>query len=212
MIALLGALAVSDARKRLLVRVLQLTLAGLLVYGLATFQFGMAMNGGVALGMTLLPALLRREFDYSMDVRLVLWITVAVFLHSVGSLGPYRWFSWYDNVTHTVSATLIAGFGYAFFRTLERHYDGLDVPSEFRAVFILVFVLAAAVVWEIMEFASGGIASLTGAEAPLVVYGIDDIVTDMIFNTVGAVLVAIWGTGYFDGVIGFLGRRIRAGE
>lgn len=205
-------LGLSDAQERLLVRGLQLVLVGLLGYGLATLQFGMAANGAVALAVTLLPALLRRTYGYSMDAGLVLLITVAVFLHSVGSLGPYAWFPWYDSVTHTISATIVAGVGYATLRAFQRHSEAIDVPAEFQAVFVLVFVLATGVFWEIIEFASGGFADLTGARAPLVVMGIDDIVTDMIFNTVGAVVVTVWGTGYFDGVAAFLGQRLRSGR
>lgn len=201
-------LGLSDSQERAFVRVLQLALLGLLVYGLATLRLGMAANGGLALAVTLLPAALRREYGYSMDVGLVLWITVAVFLHSVGSLGPYVWFPWYDSVTHTISATVIAGSGYAALRAFESHSREIDVPSEFRAVFIVVFVLAAGVVWEILEFASAGLASITGMQAPLTVMGIDDIVSDMIFNTAGAVMVAAWGTGYVGGVVAFFSRRL----
>lgn len=203
-------LGLSDDQERLLARGMQLVLVGLLLYGLATLRLGMAANGGLALAITLLPALLRREYSYSMDVGLVLWITVAVFLHSVGSLGPYGWFPWYDAVTHTVSSTVIAGVGYASLRAVECHSDDVDVPPEFRAIFIVIFVLAAGVAWELLEFASGGIASITGAHAPLTVMGVDDIVSDMIFNTFGAVLVAIGGAGYFDDAVSFFRRLLDA--
>jgi len=200
----------SDQQERLLTRGLQSLLIGIMVIGLATLRLGMAANGAFGLGLTLLPAVLRREYNYSMDPGLVLWITLAVVLHSVGSLGPYTWFSWYDSVTHTISATIIAGFGYASFRAFERHSDEIDVQSEFRAVFIVVFVLAAAVVWELLEFGSVLLAATLDTEPPLAVYGIDDIVTDMIFNTLGAVLVAVWGTGYVSGLTGFFRERLRA--
>jgi uncharacterized membrane protein YjdF len=201
-----------EGKKRLLTRCLQLVLASIMIAGLATFRLGMAANGAFGLGLTLLPALLRREYDYTMDPGLTLWITVAIFLHSVGSLGPYGWFSWYDSVTHTISATVIAGVGYAGFRAFERHSDSLDVGPNFRAVFIVVFVLAASVVWELLEFASGGIASMLNADAPLTVYGIDDIVSDMISNTLGAFVVAIWGSSYFGGLADFLRHRLGTRE
>lgn len=203
-----GPFEFSNDKERLLVRAMQLALVGLLVYGLATFQLGMAANGGLALIVTLLPALLRREYGYSMNAGLVLWITVAILLHSIGSLGLYDQFSWYDEVTHTISATLIAGVGYATLRAFERHSDEIDVPSEFRAVFIVVFVLAFGVLWEVFEFAAVFFSRVLGVSAPVTVYGIDDIVTDMIFNTFGAILVAVWGTGYFDGLVAFLRRRL----
>jgi hypothetical protein len=202
----------SERQERLLTRAMQLALGGLLAYGLVTLQLGMAANGGFALGVTLLPALLRREYNYAMTPVLVLWLTVAVFLHSFGSIGPYRWFSWYDEIAHTVSASVIAGLGYASFRALERHSDDIEVPAAFRGVFIVVFVLAAGVIWELMEFASGHVATLIGTDAPLVVMGIDDIVTDFVFNAVGAVLVALAGTDAVGGLVGFFRGRLRASE
>jgi hypothetical protein len=191
----------SDGRKRLLTRGLQVVLAGVIAGGAVTGRLRMVASGGIALGVTLLPAVLRREYGYSMDPGLVLWITVAVVLHVAGSLGLYRQFQWYDEITHTVSATIIAGIGYASFRALELHSEEIDVPAEFRAVFIVVFVLAAGMVWEVLEFALGGLVT---------VYGIDDIVTDLVFNAVGAVIVAIWGTGYVGGVVRFFRERLRS--
>lgn len=200
----------SDHHEWLLMRTMQLALVGLLIYGLATFQLGMASNGGLALIVTLLPALLRREYGYTMNAGLVLWITGAIFLHSIGSLGLYSRYSWYDEVTHTTSAILIAGFGYATLRAFECHSDEIDVPSEFRAVFIVVFVLAFGVLWEVFEFASVFLSRVLGVSSPVTVYGIDDIVTDMVFNTVGAVVVAIWGTGYFNGLVAFFRQRLNS--
>lgn len=200
---LADALGLTDDRERLLVRGMQLTLAGVLGYGLVTGHVGIVAAGVVALGATLLPALLRREYGYSMDAGLVLWITVAVVLHAAGSLGLYEWFSWYDNLAHAVSGTVVAGLGYASFRAVELHSDEIDVPSAFRALFIVVFVLAAGVVWEVLEFALGGLVT---------VYGVDDIVTDMVFNAVGAVVVAVWGTDHVDGLVGFFRGRLLAAD
>lgn len=196
-----NALGLSDSQERLIARGLQLVLLGLLIFGVVTARGEMVVMVGIAFGVTLLPALLRREYGYSMDTGLVLWITVAMILHIVGSLGLYEQYQWYDEVTHTVSATLIAGVGYASFRALELHSDSIDVPSAFRAVFIVVFVLAAGILWEVLEFALGGLVT---------VYGIDDIVTDIIFNAVGAGIVAVWGTGYVSNLVGFFRKRLQS--
>lgn len=203
-------LGLSGSQERRLVRAMQLALLGLFVYGLVTLQVGMAANGAIALAVTLLPALLRREYGYSMDAGLVLWITVAISLNTAGSLYLYRRFSWYDEVTHTISATIIAGIGYAVLRAFECHSGEIDVPSDFRAVFIIVFVLAFGVIWEVLEFAAVLLSRVIGVRSPVTVYGIDDIVTDMVFNTVGAVVVAIWGTDYFDGFVAFFRQRLRS--
>ncbi|WP_049971722.1 hypothetical protein [Haladaptatus cibarius] len=196
-------LGLSDSQERVIVRVLQGVLFGFLVFGLTTGQLSMTITSGIALGVTLFPAILRREYGYAMDAGLVLWITIAMILHTAGSLSLYSQYQWYDEVTHTVSATIVAGIGYASFRALELHSDAIDVPSEFRTIFIVVFVLAMGIFWEILEFALGGL---------ITVYGVDDIVTDMIFNTVGALIVAIWGTGYVGSLVGFFRERLRSTE
>ncbi|QLG47569.1 hypothetical protein [Natrinema halophilum] len=196
-------LGLSDSQERYIVRSLQLALFFLLGYGVTTLQFGVAGTAGVALGITFLPAWLHREYGYSMDAGLVLWITVAVILHTIGSLWMYETYQWYDEIAHTVSASVIAGLGYAAFRAFEIHSDEMAVPSTFRSMFIVVFVLATGVFWEVLEFALGGVA--------VTVYGIDDIVTDFVFNAVGAVIVAIWGTDYVSGLVGFFRQRLRSG-
>lgn len=204
------ALGLSDAQERLLARTLQFALLSLFIYGLVTLQWGMAANGGLALAVTLLPAVLRREYGYTMDAGLVLWITVAVMLNTIGSMGLYERFSWYDEVAHMVTATIVAGIGYAALRAFEYHTAEIDVPSEFRAVFIVVFVLASGVLWEVFEFGVPLLARSIGVRSPVTVYGIDDIVTDMMFNAVGAVIVVIWGTDYFGGLVGFFRRQLRS--
>lgn len=191
----------SETTERRLVRGLQLGLGAISVYGLVSGNVGLVVPAAISLGLTFLPALLRREYDYSMDAGLVLWITVAVSLHTVGSLGLYSQYQWYDEITHTVSAALIAALGYASFRALELHTDEIDVPRTFRGVFVVVFVLAAGIVWEVLEFALGGYFT---------VYGIDDIVTDMVANVAGAVLVAVGGAGPAGGLVGFFRARFRS--
>lgn len=194
-------LGLSETQQRYVAGALQGLLAGWLGFGLLTGRWGTAITAGGALAITLLPALLERRFDYTLDPGLLIWLALAVTIHVVGAMGLYEQFTWFDNIAHTVSAMVLAGIGYAAFVSLERHSDDIDVPSAFRFLFILVFVLATGVVWELLEFALGDL---------MTVYGVQDIVSDMIFNTVGAILVAVWGTGHVDGLIGFFRRRFRA--
>jgi len=180
-----------DRRERLLVRLLQVGLAGIVVYGLYRGEVGVAVNGLVSLGVTFLPALLRRDAGISLDTGHVLWISIAVFVHAVGILGPYQNLPWYDSVAHALSASIVAGAGYATVKAIDRNSERTNLPPELQFAFILIFVMAFGVLWEIVEFGAELLAGLVGAKV-LVQYGLDDIVLDLVFNQVGAVVVAGW--------------------
>jgi len=201
-----------DSTAWIAVRLMQGILAAVVAYAAVTRQFGLVINSGIPLAITFLPRALSREYNYVMGGGLALWISGAAFLHAIGALGPYSMFGWYDQVTHTLSATLVAGAGYAIVAAIEAEHGGVEIPGRLRGVFILLFVLAFGVLWEIAEFASGAAASLYGGEAVLAQYGASDIALDLLFNAVGATIVALWGTGYFDGLSQLLARRVDRAE
>ncbi|WP_135304918.1 hypothetical protein [Haloarcula amylovorans] len=203
-------LGLCTRRERFLTRGLQVALLLLAAGGVATGRLGITANAVLALGVTLLPAVLRREYGYVVDARLVLWITIAICLHSLGALGPYRWYPWYDEITHTVSGALVAGVGYATLRAFEEHSPDITVPDSFRGFFVVIFVLAFGVSWEVFEFTAVVLAQAIGTDAPVAVFGIEDIVTDMVANMAGGIVVALWGTRYFRGLAGFLRTRLDA--
>jgi hypothetical protein len=199
-----------------LVWALQLVLLGIAGVALVRGNATLAVNSLGPLAITLLPALFRREYDYTMDTGLVLWITLAATLHAIGALGLYESLGWYDSLTHTFSASIVAGVGYAVARSVEQHTTAVTFTRGFRATFVVLFVLAVGVAWEILEFASGGVATLIGGEAVLAQYGTTDIVNDLVFNTVGAVLVAGVASAHFESLAarlaGSVGVLVRGGE
>ncbi|UPV98829.1 hypothetical protein M0R88_09820 [Halorussus gelatinilyticus] len=180
----------NEERERWLVRLLQAGLAGLVVYGLSRGKTGVAVNAAVSLGVTFVPAVLRRDAGISLDVSYVLWISTAVFVHAAGFLGPYRNVPWYDSVAHALSASIVAGAGYATVKAIDRESDRTTLPSELQFAFILVFVMAFRVLWEILEFGTEQLAATLGGKALLVQYGLDDVILDLVFNQVGALAVA----------------------
>jgi len=190
------------------VRIMQAILAVVVGYALLTRQFGLVINAGIPLTITFLPRAIDRKYGYAMGGGLAIWISGAAFLHAIGALGPYRMFGWYDQVTHTLSATVVAGAGYAVVVAIEAEHDGVVIPGRLRGVFILLFVLAFGLLWEIGEFMTGLVADLYGGQAVLAQYGVSDIALDLLFNLVGATIVALWGTGYFDGLSRLLARRV----
>jgi len=64
---------------------MQLILAGIVVYGLVAGEPKAITNGSISLLITLVPAILERNYRLPLDPWLGLWITLAVFLHTMGS-------------------------------------------------------------------------------------------------------------------------------
>ena len=203
---------VSESRLRYPVHGMRAVLLLIVAGGLVTGRFALVFNTAMALAVTLAPAVVRWRYGRPLAAGLTFWLTTAAFLHAVGSLGPYEMFGWYDQVTHVLSAALVAGLGYATVEALDRYSTSVAFPSEFRVLCTVLIVLAFGVLWEVMEFATGGLSTLLGGEPVLAQYGLSDVVLDLVFDGLGGLAVALWGTRYFDGVSTFLTRRLRTGD
>jgi hypothetical protein len=217
--AVLDTLRLSQRRQEQLARGMQLTLFGLLFVGLDRGEPSLIVTVSVGLFATFLPALLERDYKIPMDAGLTLWITAAAFMHTIGVVGLpgtdqslYGTIPLYDNVTHALSSSVVAGVGYATVRALDEHSDGIDLPPRFMFVFILVFVMAFGVCWEILEFSIDIVGNATGAgSVGFTQHGLEDTLIDLVFDTVGGVVVAIWGTAYLTDVSDALWARFTDG-
>ncbi|AXG07759.1 hypothetical protein DU500_15725 [Haloplanus rubicundus] len=208
-------IGLTDRRQRQLTRAMQVSLLVLIGLGLERGSLGIVVNATIGLGVTQLPAVLERDYHIPMDSALTLWITAAVFLHALGTAGLpgaetnfYRSIPWWDHLTHTLSSSIVAAAGYATARAVELHSDAVSLPDRFMFVFILLFVLAFGVFWEVIEFAVAGAAALSGTPAVLVQYGLEDTMLDLLFDTLGGVVVAVWGTAHLTDVVGAIAERL----
>jgi uncharacterized membrane protein YjdF len=191
---------------------MQLALGGLMVYGVVAGEPKAIINGGVTLLITFVPAVLERNYDLPLDPWLALWITTAVFLHTLGSAGLYGRIFFWDNITHAMSASLIAAAGYTVARAVDIHSDDIHIPRRVAFVYIFVIVLSFGVVWELFEFGLDIAADATGLEMPLAQHGLDDTVRDMMFNSLGALLVAAFGQAHLAGIAQLVQERLLAPE
>lgn len=189
-------LDVPDTIVRRLSQVMQVALTVLLLYGIVSRDLTTVSNAAIALAITFLPAVLERDARLPLEPGLVFWLTAAVFLHALGSAGLYAVIGQWDSLTHTISASIVAAAGYAVVRAIDLHTDEIYVPPAMLFAFILVFVLAFGVVWELMEFAIDWSAQLLGLEAVLAQHGLSDTIVDLVYDTVGAVVASIWGAFY----------------
>ena len=200
---------ISQPRQRQATYAMEVALVCILAIGIATGSTGVIVNTGVGLLVTQLPALLERDYGIALDPALTLWITTAVFLHAVGVIGLpwadanfYKSIWWWDHLTHALSSSIVAAIGYTTVRALDRHSEDIYVPPRFMFVFILMFVLAFGVAWEVLEFTITLAAEATGNATILTQFGLGDTMLDLVFDTVGAVVVAIWGTAHLTDIVG----------
>ncbi|QCW04532.1 hypothetical protein [Natrinema pallidum] len=197
-------LDVPDGTVRRLSRLMQAALAVLLLYGIAGRDLTTVSNAAIALAITFLPAVLERDAKLPLEPGLVFWLTAAVFLHVLGSAGLYAQIGPWDSLTHTISASIVAAAGYAVVRAIDLHTDEIYIPPAMLFAFILVFVLAFGVIWELMEFGIDRSAQRVGLDAVLAQHGLTDTIVDLVYDVVGAVIAAIWGSFYLTA----LSRRI----
>jgi uncharacterized membrane protein YjdF len=202
----------SVRNQRRITRLVQFVLLAIAGYGIVADQPKAIVNGGVALVVTFMPALLERNYEIPLDPWLGTWLAVAVFLHTLGSAGLYGQIGWWDHLTHAMSASLVASAGYIAARAIDLHDDDIHIPHRFAFVYILVVVLAFGVIWELFEYGLDLLAAETGATMPLAQHGLDDTVRDLMFNSLGALAVAAFGQAHLTNVAETLRVGLTASE
>lgn len=201
-----------EERAEAISRGLQVCVLGIMLAGVAMRNVSVVVNALMALGVTLLPAVIRREYHVNLGPGLTLWVTLAVFLHALGMLGPYGTVWWWDHMTHTLSATVVAGVGYAVVRAFDIHSEALYLPDRFMVVFVVLFTVGLGVVWEVLEFLGREVAIALGMEPVLVLYGLGDTMWDLVFDAIGGLLVALFGRRGLSGVVVSLVERFDRGQ
>lgn len=174
---------------------LQVAILGLLAIAVRRRNVAAAVNALSVLLLSLLPrfvevampALVDRSI--TVDPLLSLWIAIAGVLHALGMLGLYETTWWWDHLTHTLSAALVAAFLYASLIVSFPGFGGPVRQSLPALIVTVVLTLAIGVFWELIELVARAVAERFDIDPVLVHYGWRDTAADLVFDTVGAVLV-----------------------
>ncbi len=204
----LGSPTLASTVLRAATRTVQFVLLGLVLYTVVVQEGGLLVNTGIMLLIALIPDALAYRYDWTPQPLIALLVAVAPFLHAVGALGPYESVPAFDQFAHAISAMLVAGLGYVVVGVLDAEYDSVEIPPKLQFVFVLIFATSFGVAWEILEFGTGLLATVIGGEPLLAQYGPSDVVLDLLFNSLGALVVALWGTTYFEALRGAAVRRV----
>lgn len=166
--------------------VLQLAVLGTLGEAARRRNVAAAVNALFALAVALLPAVVGIVSpSVVIDPTVPLWVALAGFLHSLGMLGCYEAIWWWDHLTHTVSAALVAALIYAALLV-----GSVGVPGG-AAVTTVLCTFVVGVLWELVELLARDLGEEYGVQPVLVRYGRYDTAADLCFDVAAAVLVVV---------------------
>lgn len=158
------------------------------LFGGDLYAAGSALFG---FGFVSIPWFLKREKIMVLPFELTLWIFIAIFLHNFGVLVKlYDTMWWWDKLTHFLSTSLIAVFGFIGIVIVDKYVDTIHLPPRFLPFFIVVFVSSMGVLWEIIEFI------LDTSLGTRMQYSLADTATDLVSDTLGGLAIAAIGPLY----------------
>ena len=149
-----------------------------------------------------IPTLARKFFHLQISYTMELVYLIFIFFgHFVGSImGVYNQIFIYDKIIHTLSGVLTALFALVLLKNMKL-YDFHHFL--FNVLFMIVFTIAIAGVWEIFEFTNDAIFQADAQH--VMTTGVDDTMLDMIVALLGSVIVVvIYGIEYFLKKKGFI--------
>lgn len=120
---------------------------------------------------------------------LPLWIAVAGALHTIGMMTIYERIWWWDHLTHSVTATLVAAVAYGVLLALDADPLAPDLTWGTIAALTVAITMLAGVLWELLELVGRELAIALDREPMLIPYGRYDTALDLVFDAVGAIVI-----------------------
>lgn len=168
----------------------------LLMVGLVPFElyggyylFSLAIL--VAVGLSMVPSLVQRNYNITLPFELDLLVTLSIFLHTFfgESLDFYQKYWVWDKILHLYGGAVTALLAFVIVYTL--HYTKkVDLSIPFIGFFTVIFAMAVGAFWEIGEF------SVDVLFAKSTQKGLVDTMWDLINDLIGGVLAAGLGMLY----------------
>lgn len=153
---------------------------------------GAAMvNGLVVVFVVLLPVAVNTVIGVRTGTALSFWLGLAGLLHMIGMLGVYETVWWWDHVTHTVSAGLVAALYYSTFLATTAQ------PRIVVATLTVGLTFVAGVFWELIELIARAVGKRFEIDPVLIYYGWKDTSLDLAFDLFAAVGIVMLDLGLF---------------
>ena len=164
-------------------------------------------GSALALIVSLVPSILKRNYQITLPLILDILITIALILHVGGGLlGAYS-IPQYDSLTHFVSSFLIAFITFVIIYILHVYWDGLIMDKYAMAFVVVIATIAMGVVWEFNEWITDIIFGTYEQ------WGYTDTLKDLFIDMLAGIIMAAIGVsmikrGSFDELTDELGEQI----
>ncbi|KMT20970.1 hypothetical protein [Clostridium cylindrosporum] len=158
------------------------------IYFLTSGKFPLALYSASALIATFLINIVYRITDINPSMFLKFSIQFLIFLTMyLGHLNSFyilipRW----DDFTHLLSGFIITFFGYLTLDRFNNKKKVLTSNKYFVSIFIIIFGLSAAALWEVFEFSGDKLFSMQSQGGSL-----DDTMWDIINGTIGPIILVL---------------------
>ena len=163
--------------------------------------------------MTFYPGILRKKFRVYLPASLQIVITLFIFsAQFLGELRDFYYkFSWWDNMLHCISGSILGIIGFMFVYFLNKtHIKKTKLSPFFVALFAFCFAISMGVFWEIIEFSCDRLLGLNMQKFRMPSEdGLVDTMTDLIVDTLGAFVVTLIGYIYMKDEKRMLKRKVK---
>ena len=141
----------------------------------------------LALIVSLIPTILKRNYQITLPLILEILITITLILHVGGGLLGAYGIPNYDTLTHFISSFLVAFLAFVIIYILDEYWDGLNMDKYAMAFVVVIATIAMGVVWEFNEWITD---LVFGTHEQ---WGYNDTIKDLFIDMLAGILMAVIG-------------------
>lgn len=135
----------------------------------------------------IIPVIFRRWKVMTIPLGFTMTIVLAVFFHGYGALNSiYDKVGWYDIIIHIVSSITVGLCIFYALMIVDRYDDKVSFGKNGIVLFIIMISITLSIYWEVFELIIDVMYETTMQYSPY------DTIKDMISNSVGGILVAVY--------------------
>ena len=172
--------------------IVRLSMLGILITAAAELNFLLMFISSVMLFVSFLPSIMVRRFKIFLPPELE--ITFSLFLFAYFILGEMSRFFliywWWDLMLHSFAAFMLGLIGFLIMYIFHMTHK-VRMSAALTSIFSFCFSLSLGVLWEMFEFSMDYSFGFNMQKS-----GLRDTMTDLVVDTLGALLVSVLGFLY----------------